>query len=108
MATQRTLARGERMVATLNQPQYDPWPIEEQVAAIYAGVNGHLDSIPVAQIPRFHEELREYLRADGSILKEIRESGDLSEETTKKLDAELEKFIKSFNVEEESPVAAAS
>src|SRR5256714_1212026 len=41
--TQRTLARGERMVATLNQPQYQPWPMEEQVIAIYAGINGFLD-----------------------------------------------------------------
>src|SRR5215207_2564617 len=57
--TQRALARGERMVATLNQPQYDPWPMEEQVVAIYAGINGFLDDIPVDQVPRFHEELRE-------------------------------------------------
>ena len=40
------LARGERMVATLNQPQYQPWPVEEQVVAIYAGVNGFLDDDP--------------------------------------------------------------
>ncbi|MDP8910812.1 MAG: F0F1 ATP synthase subunit alpha, partial [Actinomycetota bacterium] len=38
-ATQQTLARGERMVATLNQPQYQPWPMEEQVVALYAGIN---------------------------------------------------------------------
>src|SRR5207245_7916734 len=77
-ATQRTLARGERMVAALNQPQYQPWPMEEQVAALYAGVNGYLDSIPVGQVPRFLDDLRDHLRAEGSILKEIRESGDLS------------------------------
>ena len=47
-ATQRTLARGERMVATLNQPQYSPWPMEEQVVAIFAGINGYLDEVPVA------------------------------------------------------------
>ena len=47
-ATQQALARGERMVATLNQPQYQPWPFEEQVVAIYAGINGYLDSVPVA------------------------------------------------------------
>src|SRR5207237_6937389 len=52
-ATQQALARGERMVASLNQPQYDPWPMEEQVAALYAGVNGFLDPIPVGQVPRF-------------------------------------------------------
>ena len=45
-ATQQILARGERMVATLNQPQYEPWPMEEQVVAIYAGVNGYLDDDP--------------------------------------------------------------
>jgi F-type H+-transporting ATPase subunit alpha len=101
-ATQQALARGERMVATLNQPQYDPWPMEEQVVALYAGVNGFLDPIPVAQIPRFQDELREYMRADGSILKEIRETGDLPEETEKKLQAELKKFQESFNVQEEA------
>src|SRR5436853_5099893 len=79
-ATQDTLARGERMVATLNQPQYDPWPMEEQVVALYAGVNGHLDDIPVPQVPRFQEELREHLRAEGSVLKQIQEKKELTEE----------------------------
>ena len=45
-ATQQALGRGERMVATLNQPQYQPWPFEEQVVAIYAGNNGYLDKVP--------------------------------------------------------------
>src|SRR5213083_1475185 len=67
--TQRTLARGERMVATLNQPQYDPWPMEEQVIALYAGINGYLDDIPVPDVPRFQDELREYMRAEGTIYK---------------------------------------
>ena len=67
-ATQNTLARGERMVATLNQPQYKPWPHAEQVVALYAGINGHLDEVPVAQVPRFQDELREYLRTEGSDL----------------------------------------
>jgi F-type H+/Na+-transporting ATPase subunit alpha len=100
-ATQQALARGERMVATLNQPQYQPWPFEEQVAAIYAGINGYLDSIPVPQVPRFHEELREHLRTEGSVLQAIGEQGELSDDTEGKLKAELEKFLKSFNVEEE-------
>jgi F-type H+/Na+-transporting ATPase subunit alpha len=100
-ATQQTLARGERMVATLNQPQYDPWPMELQVTALYAGVNGHLDDIPVSQVPRFQEELREYLLADESILKAIRDSGDLTDETAEKLNRELDKFKQGFNVERE-------
>jgi F-type H+-transporting ATPase subunit alpha len=100
-ATQDALARGERMVATLNQPQYDPWPMEEQVVALYAGVNGHLDDIPVAQVPRFQDELREYMRTEESILKEIRGKKELSDDLEKRLDEAIEKFKRTFNVEEE-------
>jgi F-type H+/Na+-transporting ATPase subunit alpha len=103
-ATQRTLARGERMVATLNQPQYHPWPMEEQVVAIWVGVHGHLDEVPTAQVPRFQEELREYLRTEGSIYKEIREQGDLPDDLEERLKQEVEKFKNSFVVVEESPV----
>ncbi len=104
-ATQQALARGERLVATLNQPQYQPWPVEEQVVAIYAGINGYLDKIPVNQVPRFHDELREHLRTDGSVLTAIRESGDLAEETEEKLKAELDRFLHGFNIEEEKGLA---
>jgi F-type H+/Na+-transporting ATPase subunit alpha len=94
--TQQTLARGERMVATLNQPQYQPWPVEEQVVAIWAGIHNHLDDLPVEDVPRFQEELREYLRTEGSIYSEIREKGDLSEELEQKLGKEIEKVKGSF------------
>ena len=104
-ATQNALARGERMVATLNQPQYEPWPLEEQVVALYAGGQGLLDKIPTGQVPRFHDELREHLRTEGSIYAAIRESGDLSDEVAAKLDAELERFLHGFNVEEEKGLA---
>ncbi len=104
-ATQSALGRGERMVATLNQPQYQPWPVEEQVVAIYAGINGWLDKIPVAQVPRFHDELREHLRTEGSVYEAIRTTGDLSEETEEKLKKELEHFEGVFNVEEEKGLA---
>jgi F-type H+-transporting ATPase subunit alpha len=104
-ATQDALARGERMVATLNQPQYDPWPLEEQVVALYAGGQGYLDTVPPAQVPRFHEELREHLRTEGDVLKAIRESGDLTDETEEKLKAQLEHFLQVFNVEEEKGLA---
>jgi F-type H+-transporting ATPase subunit alpha len=97
-ATQKALARGERLVATLNQPQYAPWPLEEQVVALFAAINGWLDDIPTPEVPRFQEELREYLRAQGEVYKAIRESGDLSDETVQKLEAELEKFKKGFDV----------
>ena len=103
-ATQQALARGERLVATLNQPQYQPWPVEEQVTAIYAGVHGHLDEIPVDQVPRFQDELREHLRAEETILADIRETNDLSDETAEKLEQEIKKFREVFNVEQEEAV----
>jgi F-type H+/Na+-transporting ATPase subunit alpha len=104
-ATQSALGRGERMVATLNQPQYQPWAAEEQVVAIYAGINGWLDKVPVGQVPRFHDELREHLRTEGTVLQTIRESGDISEETEQKLVKELEHFQGVFNVVEEKGLA---
>jgi F-type H+-transporting ATPase subunit alpha len=98
-ATRATLNRGEKLVSTLNQPQYQPWPVEEQVIAIYAGVNGYLDEIPTSEVVRFQEELREHLRSSGDVYKEIRESGQLSDELEEKLKAEIEKFKQGFNVE---------
>ena len=97
-ATQAALNRGEKMVATLNQPQYAPWPVEEQVVALYSGVNGYLDDIPTEDVPRFHEEFRQELRTEGTILKTIRESKDLADDTTASLNAAIEKFKARFNV----------
>jgi len=103
-ATQQALTRGEKMVATLNQPQYDPWPMEEQVSAIFAGNEGFLDDIPTPQVQRFQEELREHLRTEENVYKTIRESGDLADETASSLKAEIEKFKNGFNVESASTV----
>src|SRR5213080_4089506 len=105
-ATQQTLARGERMVATLNQPQYGPWPLQEQVVAIFAGINGYLDEIPTANVQRFQDELREHLRSEGSIYDAIREEKVLSDESQEKLRREVEKFAKTFAVQEKSLVGA--
>jgi len=107
-ATQRTLARGERMVATLNQPQYQPWPVEEQVVAIFAGINGYLDDIPTAQVSRFQDELREYLRTQGSVYEEIREQKDLSDDFQEKLTSEIENFKSSFAVKEDAGLVGAA
>ncbi|HEU5277886.1 MAG TPA: F0F1 ATP synthase subunit alpha [Gaiellaceae bacterium] len=99
-ATRKALARGERMVAVLNQPQYQPWPMEDEVVAIYAGVNGFLDDIPVADVPRFVEELLEHLRAEGEILETIRETGDLPDEVAARLEEEVGKVKQGFAPQE--------
>ena len=101
-ATQQALTRGEKMVATLNQPQYSPWPTEEQVVAIYAGINGFLDDIPTEQVQRFQDELREFLRADAELYKAIRETGELPDELAEKLNAAIEKFKNTFAVKDEA------
>jgi F-type H+-transporting ATPase subunit alpha len=106
--TQRTLARGERMVATLNQPQYEPWPLEEQVVAIFAGIHGYLDDIPPAQVPRFQDELREFLRTESSAYQEIREEKALSDELEQQIEEQLEKFKETFAVKEDTGLVGAS
>jgi F-type H+-transporting ATPase subunit alpha len=105
-ATQNALNRGEKMVATLNQPQYQPWPMEEQVVALYAGVNGLLDDLPTEDVPRFQDELREYLRTEGSIYKTIRETGDLGDDVAEKLSGEIEKAKGRFQPSAEQEAAA--
>ena len=104
-ATQQSLNRGEKMVATLNQPQYQPWPMEEQVTALYAGVNGYLDDIATEDVPRFQDELRESLRAQATVYKGIRETGDLDDEAAEHLNAEIERVKARFQPGAEAAVA---
>jgi F-type H+-transporting ATPase subunit alpha len=82
--------------------------MEEQVVAIFAGINGYLDDIPVPDVPRFQDEVREYLRTDGTVYKEIAETGDLSDELAERLGQEIEKFKQGFNVSEEPALAGAA
>ena len=106
--TQRTLARGERMVATLNQPQYQPWPVEEQVVAIFAGIHGYLDDVPAAQVPRFQDELREFLRTEGSIYEEIQKEKDLSDDLQERMHEQIKEFKESFAVHEDTGLVGAA
>ena len=105
--TRRTLALGERMVASLNQPQYTPWPFEEQVAAIFTGIHGYLADVPTAQVPRFQDELREYLRTEGTVYAEIRDAGDLGDDLEERLRAQIDRFKATFNVQEEASLVGA-
>src|SRR6184192_1542430 len=78
--TRAQLARGERTVEVLKQSTAATWPMEEQVATIYAVSNGLMDDIPVEEIKRFEAEMIDYLRSSGSpALKAIKESGALDD-----------------------------
>ena len=77
-ATQRMLARGERLTELLKQPQYAPLSVEEQVAVIYAGTRGYLDKVPTNQVGRFERELLAHLHGKHqAILDKIRTEKDL-------------------------------
>ena len=90
--TQRTLARGERLVATLNQAERDPLPIEIQVAQIFAATSGALDRITVERIPEFLDGLTQRVRSEDTATLEKIKSGDWSDETQ----AALTKIVSGF------------
>ncbi len=96
-ATKTKLIRGERLVELLKQPQYQPMPVEEQVAVLYAGTRGYLDDIDISLAIRFGNELVEFLRNQkADVLKEIATTKDLGAETEKKLAAAIEEFKAGF------------
>ena len=75
-ATRKQLTRGERLMELLKQPQYTPYPVEEQVVSVWAGTNGYLDDIDTSKVLQFEKDWLDYLRKEGPILAEIREKGD--------------------------------
>ena len=95
-ATQRTLARGERLVKTLNQPERHPMPVEDQVVQVYAATNGYLDRIVVDKVDRFLAELTESVRANNAELLEKIASGDWSDETQQAVESAVSKFAEDF------------
>jgi F-type H+-transporting ATPase subunit alpha len=91
--TKAQLARGERTVEILKQPTAATWPMEEQVAIIFAVGQGLLDDVPVEDVARFQAELIEGLRASGSpAMKSIKESRALDDDTAAMLKDEIETF----------------
>jgi F-type H+-transporting ATPase subunit alpha len=95
--TQRLLNRGARLTELLKQGQFSPMQMEEQVVAIYAGVNGYLDGLPVSKVRPFQDGLLGALKASHpEILEAIRSSKDLADDTGKKLKEATDAFAKSF------------
>jgi F-type H+-transporting ATPase subunit alpha len=96
-ATQRLLARGERLTELLKQGQYAPLPVEEQVVSIFAGVRGYLDRVNVGDVTRFEQGLLSDIKANGTdILTKIRDEQELSEATDKELQSFVESYAKKF------------
>ncbi|TCD13793.1 F0F1 ATP synthase subunit alpha [Oricola cellulosilytica] len=96
-ATQRLLNRGARLTELLKQPQFSPLKTEEQVAVIFAGVNGYLDKLAVDEVGRFEQGLLSHMRTEGkNVLEEIRKEQKLTDEIEEKLKAQIDAYAKSF------------
>jgi len=97
VATQRLLNRGSRLTELLKQPQYTPYPIEEQVVAIYTGVRGYLDKLPVNAVQRFEGEFLRLMRGKhADLLEAIRTGKQLTPEIDNKLKSILDEFARNF------------
>ena len=96
-ASRAQLDRGARLVELLKQPQYDPFPMEQEVVSIWAGTNGHLDDVPVDDVSRFESEFIDSLkRNNAGILDSIRETRDLTDDTAAALKDAIEQFRRTF------------
>ncbi len=96
-ATLRQIERGRRLVELLKQPQYQPMPVEKQVLSIFAGVNGYLDEWPVEAVQEYERQMHEFIETKyPEILKEIRETEDISDELEKKIRKALDEFRSVF------------
>jgi len=100
-ASRAQLDRGARLVELLKQPQYRPFPMEEQAVSIWAGTTGKLDEVPVVDIRRFEAEFLDYLRRDHkAILDTIAETKALGDDTVTSLDDALGSFKEQFETSE--------
>ncbi|RFA20275.1 F0F1 ATP synthase subunit alpha [Subtercola boreus] len=105
-ASRRQLARGARLTELLKQPQYSPYPVEEQVVSIWAGTNGKLDEVPVEDILRFERELLDYFGRNTDVLTTLRDTNVLSDDVVSALESGVDSFKKEFQTGEGKPLAS--
>jgi F-type H+-transporting ATPase subunit alpha len=96
-ATRDQLTRGEKLSEVVKQPQYQPLPVEKQVAILYVATNGHLDDVPTPRVREFESQFYRFLEAEHpKVLEELATTRTLSDEVTAGLDAAVAEFRKSF------------
>ncbi|GAB2607704.1 F0F1 ATP synthase subunit alpha [Kribbella endophytica] len=94
--SRRQLDRGQRLVELLRQPQYSPYPVEEQTVSIWAGTTGKFDDVPVEDVLRFEREFLDYLRRDSKVLDAVRESGKFEDDSAEAVTSALDAFKPTF------------
>src|SRR5450830_521187 len=106
-ASRQQLTRGARLMELLKQPQYSPYPIEDQVASIWAGTKGKLDDVAIGDVRRFETEMLEYLRRHTEVLSTIASTGVLTDETEQELEAGVDDFRNGFLKGDGTPLVGA-
>jgi len=107
-ASRKQLERGARLMELLKQPQYSPYPVEEQTVSVWAGTTGKLDEVPVRDVLRFESELLDYLRRTTSVLTTIRETNNLDDDTAAALENAVVAFKKTFATHEGTPLPSVA
>jgi len=96
-ASKQQLNRGQRLMELLKQPQYSPYPMEDQAVSIWAGTTGKLDVVPVEDVGRFEREFLDYVKREhGGVLDGIRESRQFSDDTASSLESAYDSFLDQF------------
>ena len=104
-ASQNQLARGSRLVELLKQPQYSPFPVEQEVVSIWAGTTGALDEVPVRDIRKFEREFLDYVgREHKGIYDAILQTGKLDDDTVESLQRAISSFKQEFQTAEGKPL----
>lgn len=103
-ASRGQLARGAALMELLKQPQYTPYPVEEQVVSIWAGTKGKLDDVPLEDIKRFEAELIDHMRRRTDVLETIVSTGKLESDTEAALSAAVDEFRAGFLKADGSPL----
>ena len=107
-ASRAQLTRGARLMELLKQGQYSPYPVEDQVASIWAGTKGKLDDVPLEDVRRFETELLDHLRRNTDVLSTIASSGKLEDETEKALGDAIDEFRNGFLVGDGSTLVGSA
>ncbi|MFI5713781.1 F0F1 ATP synthase subunit alpha [Kribbella sp. NPDC051620] len=94
--SRRQLDRGQRLVELLRQPQYSPYPVEDQTVSIWAGTTGKFDDVPVNDVLRFEREFLDFLRRESNVLDAVRESGKFEDDSADAVTDALKKFKPTF------------
>ena len=98
--SRRQLDRGQRLVQLLRQPQYSPYPVQEQIVSIWSGTTGKFDDVPVDDVLRFERDFLDYLRRESKVLDAIRESGLFGDDEAQAVTEALEAFKPTFQTSE--------